>query len=146
MGEKVAESGLYGIGEAAARTGASERALRYYQELGLLTPCARTPGGMRRYSEADLARVARIRELQSLLGLNLDEIAVVMRSDDRMSEIKAAYQGTKAGTAERAALLEESLELQEHLLQLVQAKKAALEDFLSDLEGRIARIEELGER
>ena len=54
---------LVGIGAAALRAGVSERALRYYQELGLLTPSGCTPGGMRRYSEADLARVARIREL-----------------------------------------------------------------------------------
>ena len=80
---------LISIGAAAALSGVSERALRYYQELGLITPCGRTPGGLRRYSEEDLARVARIRELQTLLGLNLDEIAVVLRNDDRLAEIKA---------------------------------------------------------
>lgn len=143
MDAKSVDPGLCGIGEAASRAGVSERALRYYQELGLLTPCARTPGGMRRYSEADLARVARIRELQSLLGLNLDEIAVVLRSDDRMSEIKAAFHDTGTGADERSALVSESLELQEHLVQVVRAKKSALEDFLADLEARIARIKEL---
>ena len=80
---------LLGIGEAALRAGVSERALRYYQELELITPSGRTPGGMRRYSEEDLARVARIRELQSLLGLNLDEIAAVLRNEDRIDEIRA---------------------------------------------------------
>ena len=69
----------------------SERALRYYQELELITPSGRTPGGMRRYSEADLARVTRIRELQSLLGLNLEEIAVVLRNDDRIGKIRELY-------------------------------------------------------
>jgi DNA-binding transcriptional MerR regulator len=44
------EGPLLGIGAAAARAGVSERALRYYQQLGLLTPCHSTPGGMRRYS------------------------------------------------------------------------------------------------
>ena len=61
---------LLGIGAAAERAGVSERALRYYQQLGLLVPAC-TPGGLRRYSEDDLARVARIRELQALLGLDL---------------------------------------------------------------------------
>src|SRR5579859_2811831 len=70
---------LLGIGAAAARSGVSERALRYYQQLGLITPSGRTPGGLRRYSQDDLARVARIRQLQTLLGLNLDEIAIVLR-------------------------------------------------------------------
>ena len=81
---------LLGIGAAAVRAGVSERALRYYQELELITPSGRTPGGMRRYSEADLARVARIRELQSLLGLNLEEIAAVLRNEDRIEGIRRA--------------------------------------------------------
>src|ERR1700729_317494 len=75
---------LLGIGAAAARAGVSERALRYYQQLGLLVPACTTPGGLRRYSGDDLARVGRIRELQTLLGLNLDEIAVVLRNEDRL--------------------------------------------------------------
>ncbi|MGH8921747.1 MAG: MerR family transcriptional regulator, partial [Actinomycetes bacterium] len=59
---------LLGIGKAAEELGVSERALRYYQQIGLLTPSGRTPGGLRRYSAADLDRVRRIRELQRLLG------------------------------------------------------------------------------
>ena len=35
---------LLGIGAAAARAGVSERALRYYQELGLIIPTGTTPG------------------------------------------------------------------------------------------------------
>ena len=84
---------LLGIGAAAARAGVSERALRYYQQLGLLEPACTTPGGLRRYSEDDLARVARIRELQTLLGLNLDEIAVVLRNEDRLAEIRSGLPG-----------------------------------------------------
>src|SRR5215469_15025126 len=83
---------LLGIGAAAERAGVSQRALRYYQQRGLITPCGSTPGGLRRYSEDDLARVARIRQLQELLGLNLDEIALVLRGEDRMAEIKLAWQ------------------------------------------------------
>src|SRR6202034_695557 len=54
---------LLGIGAASARAGVTERALRYYQQLGLLTPAQCTSGGMRRYSKEDLARVERIRQL-----------------------------------------------------------------------------------
>src|ERR1022692_4774789 len=92
-GDKLETDGehLLGIGAAATRLGVSERALRYYQQLGLLVPACTTPGGLRRYSEDDLARVARIRELQTLLGLNLDEIAVVLQSEDRLAEIRLRY-------------------------------------------------------
>jgi MerR family transcriptional regulator, repressor of the yfmOP operon len=131
---------LLSIGAAAALSGVSERALRYYQELGLITPCARTPGGLRRYSGEDLARVARIRELQTLLGLNLDEIAVVLRNDDRLAEIKAMYHDEHTGAEERSGLACECLVLLEQLRGTVETKRAALDTFLIDLDARIARV------
>ena len=131
---------LLGIGEAAARTGVSERALRYYQELELITPSGRTPGGMRRYSESDLARVTRIRELQSLLGLNLDEIAVVLRNDDRIASIRELYHDKRTGVPERRRLAREGLALQEDLRTMVESKRAALNAFLADLDAHIERI------
>ena len=132
---------LLGIGEAAARTGVSERALRYYQELELITPSGRTPGGMRRYSETDLARVTRIRELQSLLGLNLEEIAVVLRNDDRIGKIRELYHDRRTGLAERRRLARESLAIQEDLRAMVESKRLALDAFLADLDAHIGRIQ-----
>jgi DNA-binding transcriptional MerR regulator len=137
------ERQLLAIGAAAARAGVSERALRYYQQLGLITPSGRTPGGMRRYSEKDLERVVRIRELQNLLGLNLDEIAVVLRSDDRMAEIRQVYRDARTGAAERQRLAHECLILQEDLRATVEGKRVALETFLADVDTRIERIREV---
>jgi DNA-binding transcriptional MerR regulator len=134
---------LLGIGAAAAQAGVSERALRYYQQLGLITPCSSTPGGMRRYSEDDLARVARIRQLQILLGLNLDEIAVVLRNEDRMAQIKRTYLHEHTSDAERRELVRESLQLQHDLRATVEAKRVAIEGFLADLDARIARSSDL---
>jgi DNA-binding transcriptional MerR regulator len=139
----AAKPPLFGIGAAAARAGVSERALRYYQQIGLITPCACTPGGTRRYSEDDLARVARIRQLQVLLGFNLDEIAVILRSEDRMAEIKRTYHHEQTSHAERHELVRESLQLQRHLRATVEAKRVAIEGFLADLDARIARSSEL---
>ena len=134
---------LLRIGAAAARAGVSERALRYYQQIGLLTPSASTPGGMRRYSGDDLARVARIRQLQTLLGLNLDEIAVVLRNEDRLAEIREAYFREQTTAADRRELAAESLGLQEELRATVQAKRQAIDGFLADLDARISRTRDL---
>lgn len=136
----VVSEPLLSIGAAAARAGVTERALRYYQELGLLEPSALTKGGMRRYSEADLARVARIRELQTLLGLNLDEIAVVLRNEDRTTQIRAAYFDRSTPAATRRELLLESLRLAEEMRRTVEAKRQALGAFLTDLDCRLERI------
>jgi MerR family transcriptional regulator, repressor of the yfmOP operon len=134
---------LVGIGEAAQKAGVSQRALRYYQQRGLLTPRGCTPGGLRRYSEEDLARVARIRQLQDLLGLNLDEIALVLDGEDRMAEIKLAYHDEGTTCAERRELVRESLEVQHVLRATVEAKRQGIEGFLADLDARIGRTRAL---
>ncbi|HXZ64624.1 MAG TPA: MerR family transcriptional regulator [Streptosporangiaceae bacterium] len=137
------EEHLLGIGAAAERAGVSQRALRYYQQIGLLTPCGCTPGGLRRYSADDLARVARIRQLQELLGLNLDEIARVLRDEDRMAQIKRAYLDEATSHHERRELLRESLALQHSLRATVEAKRKGIEGFLTELDARIARTRAL---
>jgi MerR family transcriptional regulator, repressor of the yfmOP operon len=134
---------LLGIGAAAQRAGVSQRALRYYQQIGLLTPCACTPGGLRRYSEEDLARVARIRQLQKLLGLDLDAIARVLNDEDRMAQIKRAYLDEGTSSEERQELLRESLDLQQGLRAIVEAKLRGIEGFLADLDARICRTRAL---
>jgi DNA-binding transcriptional MerR regulator len=134
---------LLGIGAAAQRAGVSQRALRYYQQIGLLTPCGCTPGGLRRYSEEDLARVARIRQLQALLGLDLDAIARVLNDEDRMAQIKRVYLDEGTSREERQELLREGLSLQQGLRALVEAKLRGIEGFLADLDVRISRTRAL---
>ena len=53
------------IGEVADRTGVTQRALRFYEERGLLRPPERMEGGFRLYSENDVSRIAYIRQLQN---------------------------------------------------------------------------------
>lgn len=144
--EEEGPAQLLGIGKAAAECGVSERALRYYQQIGLLTPTGITPGGMRRYSEADLARVRRIRDLQSLLGFNLDEIRVVLVSDDRLAAIKEQYLAATAGSSRRLQLLRQALAVREELAATIDTKIAALHGFRSDLEVSMQRVRSLLEQ
>lgn len=134
---------LLPIGRAAAECGVSERALRYYEELGLLTPSGRTPGGLRRYAPADLDRVTQIRELQTLLGLNLDEVRVVLGNQDRLAALREAYRATRPGSGRRRELIKEGLKLRLELRTTVLAKRDALQRFLDDLDAESDRISRL---
>jgi MerR family transcriptional regulator, repressor of the yfmOP operon len=67
--EAHAPSTLLSVAEAGARLGVSGRTLRYYEELGFLTP-ARTAGGHRLYGPAEIETVERIGRMQAL-GLSL---------------------------------------------------------------------------
>ncbi|MEV0436550.1 MULTISPECIES: MerR family transcriptional regulator [unclassified Nocardia] len=64
------------IGELAARTGVSERSLRYYEEQGLLAS-ARTPGGHRDYPDLAVDRVIHIQELYAA-GLSSKKIGQIL--------------------------------------------------------------------
>jgi DNA-binding transcriptional MerR regulator len=61
------------IGEVAKATGVTVRALHHYDEIGLLVPSERSASGYRLYSDADVARLYRIRAL-SAMGFTLAEI------------------------------------------------------------------------
>jgi MerR family transcriptional regulator, repressor of the yfmOP operon len=138
-----AQSTLLGIGEAAARLGTSERALRYYQQLGLITPSGRTPGGIRRYSEGDLERVSRIRELQELLGFNLEEIRSILDNEDRLQAVRAEYRSETTDANRRRELVQESLALQIDLKDKVETKLDRLQRFRDDLETRAERMRQV---
>ena len=128
------------IGEAAALAGVSTRTLRYYQELGLLTPSGTTAGGARRYSDADVARLQRIRHLRDLVGFNLTEIGVVVTAEDRLAEIRREWWAGLT-PARRRELLNEALDINADLQRAVRTKMAGLEEFLTGLKERAANID-----
>lgn len=89
---------LMRIGEIAERTGLSLPTLRHYDEMGLLSPSARTAGNFRLYSEADYERLMVIRRMKPL-GFTVEEMS-------RLLVIVDGLRGTPApSTAERAELL-----------------------------------------
>jgi len=64
------------IGQVAERTGAATSALRYWEDLGLITS-VRTTGNQRRYERATIRRVSFIRAAQRV-GLSLEEIGAAL--------------------------------------------------------------------
>ncbi|HEY7947260.1 MAG TPA: MerR family transcriptional regulator [Acidimicrobiales bacterium] len=129
---------LFRIGEVAERVGVSPRTLRYYQELGLLAPADHSAGGVRRYSEEDVARLLRIRELQELLGFDLGEIKVVLGAEDRRAGLRSEYLGG-ADPARRREILAEAVEINERLRGLVRAKQARLDEMMRTLDDNAER-------
>lgn len=78
----------YVISVAADLAGIHPQTLRAYERVGLVVP-ARTAGGGRRYSDADLVRVARIAEL-TRLGLPHVGIKLVLDLEDELRGLRIA--------------------------------------------------------
>src|SRR5580658_3110725 len=85
---------VFRIGEVAKLTGLTTRTLRYWEELGLISPSGYRGRGERLYSQPDMARVIRIRDLQELLGFSLAEVRVVMDTEDIdvLDRIRSEYR------------------------------------------------------
>lgn len=73
---------VYVISVAAELGGVHPQTLRIYERKGLLDP-ARTGGGSRRYSDADIARLRRIQELTAV-GINLEGARRVLELEDEV--------------------------------------------------------------
>jgi DNA-binding transcriptional MerR regulator len=77
---------VYAISIAAELSGTGIQNLRVYERRGLVSP-ERTAGGTRRYSEDDVERLVRIRELLDA-GLNLAGIERVLELEDEVARLR----------------------------------------------------------
>jgi MerR-like DNA binding protein len=105
-------SRLLQIGEVAERVGVSLRAVRYYEEQGLIVPETRTAGGFRLYCDDQIERLSLIKQMKPL-GFTIDrvragraragdrEAARVRR--DRLEPVRRAVPGTRPGQRAGAA-------------------------------------------
>ncbi len=146
-GTENTDTGLR-IGDAAARFGVSARTLRYYEELGMLSPSGYTSGGERRYHQADLEQVERILKLRDVLGLNLDEIKTFLVIEDRIEDLRGVYrerksQPTAKSRMEQREILQEFLRLHESRIDQIDAKLARMNEFRAELLGRADRCRAL---
>lgn len=122
------------IGEVAERTKLSLRTIRYYEEVGLVRPSGRTPGGFRLYTEPDVLRFETIKRMKPL-DFSLEEMGDLLHVLDRLAD-----PGLPADEREhlverlvmyRLAVEERSARLQEQL--------AVAEDFHISLVREIGR-------
>jgi DNA-binding transcriptional MerR regulator len=136
------------ISDAATRAGVSARTLRYYEELGLLSPSVYTAGGERRYTSVDLTQLDRILELREVLGMNLEEIKEFLTFETRLDQLRITYHATQGENTtqardEQRVTLQEALELNESLAEQLNAKLARMDSFRSKLAGDAQRCRQL---
>jgi DNA-binding transcriptional MerR regulator len=79
------ERELSRVGEVAGRLGVSPRTIKYYEELGLIEPEARSSGGFRLYGEEDVRRLERILRMKGI-GYSLATIRELLAVRDAAQE------------------------------------------------------------
>jgi MerR family transcriptional regulator, repressor of the yfmOP operon len=124
----------YQIGEIVELTGLSHRALRYYEEQGLLDKREHGPGRFRIYTEADLERINGIKRLKEYLGLSLQEARRALERDGERKRLIEEAARSNSRTAKRKALrgareivLEEIDQVRERRDRLEELEKVVAE-------------------
>lgn len=115
------------IGDLAAATGLTVRALHHFDRIGLLVPALRTPAGHRVYTDGDVRRLYRILALRQL-GMPLAQIAESLDGD---------LDGLGSAVRAQLARVERTIEAQRHLrirlTALLQAILRATEPSIDQL-------------
>ncbi|WP_333486368.1 MerR family transcriptional regulator [Streptomonospora mangrovi] len=81
---------LLTIGEAAARTGLTVKAVRFYADEGIVPETARSPAGYRLYDSTATARLDLVRSLRDL-GIDLPTVRALLRRDADLGAVAAAH-------------------------------------------------------
>ena len=122
---------LLQIGDVAERVSLSLRSVRYYEEVGLLPPAERSPGGFRLYDEAAVQRLLVIKQMKPL-EFSLEEMRELLEHIDelaadpsrrRRAEIEAVLTDYQRLVTERISKLRERL-------AGAKALQSALDDLL----------------
>jgi MerR family transcriptional regulator, repressor of the yfmOP operon len=132
------------IGEVAKLTGLTTRTLRYWEEIGVLRPSAYRGRGERLYSQTDMARVTRIRDLQELLGFSLAEVRVVLDTEDVdvLDRVRSEYRRAEHDPEQRLQLLDEAIEANEKLLVRLEDTLARIGAFRDERSAKSLRLRE----
>jgi DNA-binding transcriptional MerR regulator len=101
------------VGQVAERFGVTVRTLHHYDEIGLLTPSARTHAGYRLYTREDLQRLASVVTYRRL-GFGLEEVTELLAGDgsvrDHLIRQRAAVQERLGELQELVGAIDRALE------------------------------------
>lgn len=135
------DSRLLRINEVAAELGLTTRAIRYYEEMGLLEPAARSGGDYRLYDQSDLDRLQFIRSLRDDAGFSLAQIRQLLEDEAARERNNARLRETH-DPAERRAILDDAARRVDRQIEILEAKAARLATMIGEARARRAHLAE----
>jgi DNA-binding transcriptional MerR regulator len=137
------------IGELARVAGTTVRTVRYYEEIGLLPSAGgRESGSHRLYGPDDVERVRELLRLKDLLGVSLEELRELIDAEAMRPLLREEFRAGTTSVRRKAAILRKALANVERRQQLVDRRRAQLDELDADLQARrslvLQRLDELG--
>lgn len=126
---------LLRIQEVAAETGLTTRAIRYYEEIGLLQPAGRSDGAYRLYDASDLERLRFIRSLRDDAGFSLAQVGQLLEDEAARERNRERFHAT-SDADERRAIVEDAQARVERQISTLRAKRDRLDAMIEEAETR----------
>jgi len=135
------EGALLRIQDVAADTGLTTRAIRYYEEIGLLEPAARSDGAYRLFDASDLERLRFIRSLRDDAGFSLAQIGQLLE-DEKARERNRRRFRTSGDETERRALVRDASARVDRQIAILETKRARLDAMIEDARARRRHLDD----
>jgi MerR family transcriptional regulator, repressor of the yfmOP operon len=131
---------LLRIQQVAAEVGLTTRSIRYYEELGLLKPAARSEGSYRLYDEDDLERLRFIKGLRDDAGFSLSEIGLLLEDEAARARNRERFRSTR-DPDERKSIISDAFGRVDRQIAILRDKIDRLETMVVEAEGRRAHLQ-----
>jgi DNA-binding transcriptional MerR regulator len=133
--------GLLRIQEVADEVGLTPRSIRYYEELGLLRPAARSGGDYRLYDESDIERLRFIKGLRDDAGFSLAEIGQLLEDEAARQIARKAFREAEDPADRRAAVVD-TRERVDRQIAILRAKAVRIQAMIDEAEERRRHLTE----
>ena len=119
-------------GELADRAGVSQKALRLYDEKGLLKPAGYSEGNYRLYDEHSLVELEKIIALKQI-GFSLEEIREHLEKEDHIDESKKRID--EKNKTDISRILQKQMEMMDEKIRSLQKAKNCIQAILARTDG-----------
>jgi len=129
------EGVLLKIQEVAAETGLTTRAIRYYEEIGLLEPAARSDGSYRLFDDSDLELLRFIKRLRDDAGFSLAQIGRLLEDETVRERNRERFRSSRDPDERRALVLDARARV-DGQIDILEAKAARLAEMITEARHR----------
>lgn len=120
------------IDQVALESGLTKRAIRYYEEIGILPPPQRSKGGIRYYTREHVELLKKVKYTKEALGISLEELQKVISSSNMIEAQQAEYRQAIEPTEQKEKLIE-TIDSLNALIHLIDQKILKIQQVKNDI-------------
>jgi DNA-binding transcriptional MerR regulator len=128
------------IDDVAKETGLTKRAIRYYEEIGLIKPPERSEKGTRLYTEENIEQLKRVIAAREVLGFSLQELQHFLTLKEKIESHRFEYRNASEQEEKRQELEHVAANLRKQI-DMLEEKMKKMTQFKKELEQMEQRIQ-----